>query len=72
MDCVVVDFQHIRSLDLEQLNSLEPIGQMKHPFIEQMMMRFTSYVVRIPVDRPDDEDEQKYIKELAGIYTLKS
>lgn len=71
MDCVVVDFQHIRSLDLEQLNSLEPIGQMKHPFIEQMMMRFTSYVARIPVDRPDDEEEQKYIKELAGIYTLK-
>lgn len=36
-----------------------------------MMMRFTSYVARIPVDRPDEEDEQKYIKELAGIYTLK-
>lgn len=36
-----------------------------------MMMRFTSYVARIPVDRPDDEEEQKYIKELAGIYTLK-
>lgn len=71
MDCLVVDFQHIRSLDLEMIEPLDPIGQMNHPFVEQMMMRFTSYVARIPVDRPDDATEQKYIKELAGDYSQK-
>lgn len=67
LDCVVVDFQHIKSLSLD-FNALEPIGQMNHPFVEQMMMRFTSYVARIPVDRPDHGAEQEYIKELAGEY----
>ena len=66
MDCLVVDFQHIRSLDLDNIAKVEPIGQMNHPFVEQMMMRFTSYVARIPVDRPTEDDEQKYITELAG------
>lgn len=71
LDCLVVDFQHVRSLDLESMDKLEPIGQMDHPFIEQMMMRFTSYVARIPVDRPDDAKEDEYIKELVGECTLK-
>lgn len=70
LDCVMVDFQHIKSLSLD-CNTLEPIGQMNHPFVEQMMMRFTSYVARIPVDRPDHDKEQEYIKELAGEYTCK-
>lgn len=71
LDSVVVDFQHIRSLDLGAVKTLEPIAQMNHPFVEQMMMRFTSYVARIPVDRPNETDEQRYISELVGDYSLK-
>ena len=71
LDSVVVDFQHVRSLDLETAESLDPIGQMKHPFVEQMMMRFTSYIARIPVDRPDEADEKRYLSELVGNYSPK-
>mgnify|MGYP002734750811 CR=1 FL=1 len=49
-DSLVVDFQHLKSLNLDSIDGLEPIGQLNHPFVEQMMMRFTSYVARIPVD----------------------
>lgn len=72
LDSLVVDFQHLKSLNLDSIDGLEPIGQLNHPFVEQMMMRFTSYVARIPVDRPTEEDEKKYIQELAGSYALKS
>ena len=71
LDSLLVDFQHIRSLDLASIKTLEPLAQMKHPFVEQMMMRFTSYVARIPVDRPNQEDEEKYLNELAENYGLR-
>lgn len=72
LDCLVVDFQHVRSLDLASMDKLEAIGQIDHPFIEQMMMRFISYVARIPVDRPDDAKENEYIKELVGNILLRN
>lgn len=71
MDSVVVDFQHVKSLDVEKISELEPLAQMKHPFVEQMMMRFTSYVARIPVDRPQTDEEQHYLQELADGYQQK-
>lgn len=65
MDCLVVDFQQIRAIEMERVASLSIEGQMNHPFVEQMMMRFTSYTSRIPVDRVAPEMENIYICELA-------
>lgn len=71
MDCLVVDFQQVKSIEMDKVASLSLEGQMNHPFVEQMMMRFTSYTSRIPVDRVDSDMENKYINELAQGYKLK-
>lgn len=71
MDCLVVDFQQIKSIEMDKIPSLSFEGQMNHPFIEQMMMRFTSYTSRIPVDRVNPEMENIYIRELAQGYKPK-
>lgn len=71
MDCLVVDFQQIKSIEMDKVSSLSFEGQMNHPFIEQMMMRFTSYTSRIPVDRVKPEMENIYIRELAQGYKPK-
>lgn len=64
MDCLVVDFQQVKSIEMETISSLSVEGQMNHPFVEQMMMRFTSYTSRIPVNRVNAEMENIYIHEL--------
>ena len=71
MDCFVVDFQQIKSIEMTRVPDLDIVGQMNHPFVEQMMMRFTSYTSRIPVDRVDSEKEIMYIKELSDGFTPK-
>lgn len=71
MDCLVVDFQQIRSIEINQIPNFSMEGQMNHPFVEQMMMRFTSYTSRIPVDRVNSEMEKIYIQELTKGFTLK-
>ena len=71
MDCLVVDFQQIKSIEMDRIPDLDMVGQMNHPFVEQMMMRFTSYTSRIPVDRVDSEKEKMYIKELSDGFTPK-
>ncbi len=71
MDCLVVDFQQIMSVDMSNVHFLSIEGQMNHPFVEQMMMRFTSYTSRIPVDRVNSEKEKFYINELANGYKQK-
>lgn len=71
MDCLVVDFQQIKSIEMDKVSGLSIVGQMKHPFVEQMMMRFTSYTSRIPVDRVNAEMEAIYIHELANGYKQK-
>lgn len=63
MEPMVVDFQHIKSVLLDDIIHLEVIGRLKSPFIEQMMMRFVSYTARIPSDRADDIQVSRYIKE---------
>ena len=65
MDCLVVDFQQIKSVEMDFVPSLSIEGQMNHPFVEQLMMRFTSYTSRIPVGRVNSEMENIYIQELA-------
>lgn len=73
IDCglLLVDFQLIQSVPIENIDKFENVGQMKSPFTEQMMMRFTSYTSRIPSDRVSDELEEKYIKELSIGYHQK-
>ena len=69
--CLVVDFQQIKSIEMDMVHRLSIEGQMNHPFVEQMMMRFTSYTSRIPVDRVNSEMEAIYIRELAQDFRLK-
>ena len=71
MDCLVVDFQQIKSIEMERVPYLSLEGQLNHPFVEQMMMRFTSYTSRIPVDRVNEEMENIYIHELAQGFKCK-
>lgn len=71
MDCLVVDFQQVKSIEMDKIQTLSLEGQMEHPFVEQMMMRFTSYTSRIPVDRVDTGMENIYIHRLARGYKPK-
>jgi hypothetical protein len=71
MDCLVVDFQQVKSIEMDKIQTLSLEGQMEHPFVEQMMMRFTSYTSRIPVDRVDTDMENIYIHRLARGYKPK-
>ena len=43
---------------------------MNHPFVEQMMMHFTSYTSRVAVDRVNEDMENLYFSELAEGYDL--
>lgn len=63
-DLLLVDFQLIKSIPIDSCK-LDNEGQMKSPFTEQMMMRFTSYTARIPSDRVDDDLEKEYIEILS-------
>lgn len=69
-DLLLVDFQLIKSIPINSCK-LTNEGQMKSPFTEQMMMRFTSYTARIPSDRVDDELEKTYIEKLSVGYHQK-
>ena len=64
-DYLMVDFQQIQSFDISSIESLEPLAQLRHPFIEQMMMRYTAYTSRIPSDRVSEEEFQKMVNYLA-------
>lgn len=69
LGCVFVDFQQVKSVEISAVDSLSLEGQLNHPFVEQMMMRFTSYTSRIPSERVDETIEKKYIQELADGYS---
>ncbi len=69
---LLVDFQLIKSIPITDINRLDYIGQMKSPFTEQMMMRFTSYTSRIPSDRVNESLENRYIEELSAGYHQRS
>jgi len=64
-DYLMVDFQQIQSFNISSIESLAPLAQLKHPFIEQMMMRYTAYTSRIPSDRVSEEEFQKMVNYLA-------
>ena len=64
---LLVDFQRICSVkyNAETIDKLEKIGQLKHPFVEQMMMRFVAYTSRIPSDRVDENKVDEYVTNLS-------
>lgn len=62
----LVDFQRITSVEWETAGNLEVIAQLRHPFVEQMMMRFVAYTSRIPSDRVSEETETSYLEELSS------
>lgn len=65
--CLLVDFQQIKSFSKDALNSVNVIGELNHPFIEQLMMRFASYIARIPSDSISCEEEKKIIDDFVDI-----
>ena len=52
--CLLVDFQHIQSIPIEDTGDIEVVAQLPTPFKEQMMVQFASYTARIPVERDED------------------
>ena len=61
-----VDFQCICSVDYDIRDQLRCIKQIKHPFAEQMMLHFVSYVGRVPSDRADDAQVSGYVNLFLG------
>lgn len=52
-----VDFQHLRSIPYSDACKLEILAKLPTPYKEQMIVQFTSYLARIPVDRTEDTTE---------------
>ncbi len=61
---LLVDFQQLRSLDLDSINGLGNEGQLDHPHIEKLMAHFVAYTGRIPSDRSNNEEIATYLEEL--------
>lgn len=70
LGCLIVDFQQVMSVDYDKSQSFSLEGQLNHPFVEQMMMHFTSYTSRVAVDRVNEDMENLYFSELAEGYDL--
>jgi len=72
-----VDFQYIQSIHISRFKILvadaqvEAVGQLKHPFVEKMMMHFVGYTGRVPSDREDGAQEAFDMQNLANGYTCK-
>ncbi len=70
MDPLLVDFQHVCSCDYSNLLQLisngkvRLIGQLDHPYVEQMMMQYAGYMGRVPADRLTEEETEKVVGEL--------
>ena len=65
---LLVDFQQLRSLDVDELDDLINEGQLDHPHVEKMMAHFVGYTGRVPTDRADSPEEATYLQELRGDY----
>ena len=65
---LLVDFQQVRSLDVDVMDTLTNEGQLDHPHIEKMMAHFVGYTGRVPTDRADSPMEATYLEELRGDY----
>ena len=69
---LLVDFQQILSLDVDEMSDLINEGQLDHPHVEKMMAQFVGYTGRIPSNRVDNLQEATYLQELRGEYHRKS
>lgn len=69
---LLVDFQLVKALNMEEREKVSIIAQMISPFVEQMMMHFVSYTARIPSDRVSKEQEVNYIEELTNGFQFKN
>ncbi|MDE6695811.1 MAG: hypothetical protein K2K25_02930 [Muribaculaceae bacterium] len=52
---LVVDFQLLKSIPYANIPELKPIGKVKSPFKEQMIVHFASYTSRIPTERVSED-----------------
>lgn len=72
MDPVLVDFQCLLSVpyaDFKEsldVGNLQSIAQLKHPYIEQLMSHFVTYIGRVPADRVSLLEEAEAIALLAN------
>lgn len=62
---LAVDFQMLVSIPLTQIESLEGVAELRTPYREEMMHRFTAYTGRVPVERDAQEDIDNVVKRLA-------
>lgn len=68
-----VDFQNVVSLVLKEFSEsvgqgiISPIGQLAHPFVEQMMSHYASYIGRVPSDRPSEGEMRDLINALVPL-----
>ena len=65
---LLVDFQQVRSIDVNIMEDLINEGQLDHPHVEKMMAHFVGYMGRIPTDRAGEPKEATYLQELRGDY----
>ena len=62
---LAVDFQMLVSIPLTQIESLEGVAELRTPYREEMMHRFTAYTGRVPVEIDAQEDIDNVVKRLA-------
>jgi hypothetical protein len=63
-----VDFQNLITIPIENKENLAIIAQLPSPYIEKMIVHFSSYISRIGVDRISDERTKSFIQEIALPY----
>lgn len=64
-DPLLADFQMIKSVPPKDIIRLQNVGKLASPFIEQLIVHFTSYSARIPSDRVISSEEQTLLLKLA-------
>lgn len=62
---LAVDFQMIVSIPAVDIQTLEGVAELKSPYREEMMHRFTAYMGRVPVDRDTPEQIDAIVSQLS-------
>jgi hypothetical protein len=63
-----VDFQLIISIPIDNASALQKIAQLSSPYVEQMIMHFSSYTSRIATDRMDNPQVEEILTLLSDPY----
>jgi hypothetical protein len=64
-----VDFQFVLSIPIVEIEKLNKIAQLSSPFVEQMIVHFSSYTSRIAVDRCETPQKDEIISKLIEPYS---